>query len=248
MTTNRFQFVLPVDGDEESPVEQPKFKISRERPIRPNQTRDLLGAGDEKPGRVETGPFRTYEEILAEKQDNTLYNHVTVKLDRPTRNGQLITYQAVATGCGETVDEDPAFVDNRRRVFAAARLLRDSRVLSNWTDEDVADRAVVAMAYVRAKEYRYGGKLTFDGASADDFDNRYETVTAEDWDDFADVKADDMIDDAKSSGELVIPEGLDYYYDFDYESWRKNSKSDYEVIDLSDTEETTYALLILRAA
>jgi len=220
--SDRFQFVLPIDGDDE-----PKHVIA-------------AGHGDETPGRVDVPKFKTYAEYLADAE----------KILVPTLPRDNIAPDELTTTVNvdkEIADEDPEFVAARRMVFAAARVIRDSHTLQDWNDYEDADRYTVAMNYVQAQSYMNAGKLNLDGANGDDFDNRFELVTSDDWDDFADVKADEMIEEAKSSGELVIPDNLDYYYDFDYETWRRDLKQDYQVIELHENKASLGVLLILRS-
>lgn len=116
-------------------------------------------------------------------------------------------------------------------IFAAARVVRDSTVLSAkaWDSEPSewchVNRATLALAYVQNIHHSY--------ATGTDFDERFRCVQgAEGWRDpwrvYADQEADSLLEEG---GQLEL---LTRY--FDYESFARDLKYDYDVVTLEDAD------------
>jgi len=101
-------------------------------------------------------------------------------------------------------------------ILAAARVVSESNELQTWEPEyqHGVSRAAVAMAYVM--------NVGASWASGDDFDSRFECV-AEDWDVYADERADDILDE---TGQAEIMQRY-----FDYDQWRRDLRHDYDVVE-----------------
>ncbi len=117
-------------------------------------------------------------------------------------------------------------------IFAAARVVRDSTVLQTYGPSDEPSewvhnrRAALALAYVQNIHYLYSSGI--------DFDQRFICVQGADgwydpWRVYANNKADELL------GENVDNSNMLSRY-FDYESFARDLKYDYDVVELEDSD------------
>lgn len=108
---------------------------------------------------------------------------------------------------------DGLFLEGQRKIFTAARIVRDSKLL-----EHESESALFALAFV--------GNYGVQWADAADFDNRFQGV----WQSFRDY-SDDYVDECILS-EVKQDNILSRY--FDYEAFARDVGFEHDVIDLAD--------------